>query len=542
MERTELEVLEYLADKKVKTAQHRLNSFLKNNKLTNKDQVKATIEDYNMFHENVRLGVDEKGNILLGQKRMYISDGERDEPINRITGNSTNKRKPTGNVELLKEYFFSQLVHKVAPKEEGYSETMNQWGKLWVDMLPVTSDEREEYSNLIKDEFKDSDIKDKKHIEKISSNVLSNLRTNRRSLASKFIEELEKEKRIETEIEYFQAFGEDSFVVGMQKSSGIEKPVIHQIMSIEKNTEIVAGIENILAPYGVPYSRFKVVSAFNHLATSIYEVEAVEAVHNWLMEEYSIDYLYNRIRIWVTDSSSVQEVSHEEAKAAYVNRIIELTNNRMNRKDYMTTHKYQNAFYRLSMFLLLDMLKVKGLTEQIDIEKQNMIPIVESCKEQHRIKFGVPADEVIWGFGDRVLVSEINEVENENKKETTKRVVSNVTNKRDAQFKDENGLYDLELIAASGSWEAPAEPKQNSYWIPQSGGGVVVRFDDYFLQKREPVVQIGKIEEEKDYFDYDYTYDYSSKRESIDITTHLENSPKLRGFGWEFEQKKKAYQ
>lgn len=403
----ELEVIEYLIEKKVIGAEKRLSSYLKNHKLTNKDQINSAIEDFSMFHLNVRLGLDEKGKLLKGKDRVYVSDGEKEIVSKRITGNSTNGRQVSEEDELLKEFFFAELVRRIGLREDGWSNTYNFWGRDWINQFSVSDMEWSKFETKLKEIFKNNEKINEKMINEIFKNIKENLKKDTRSLAIKLIERLEKEDRIETEIEFFQVIAKDSYIEAMLQRSieEDEKVDYHNEISEEMQMRIASEISEKLVPFKMSYKRYKVVSAFPQFGTPE-EKKALSAIGEWLIDEYSIDYMYNSIRIFVVDPDSRQAITKKEAEKAFIYRLINKTNARMNRKDYKTTHKFQNAFYRLSMFLLLDLKNVKGLKESIQTEKQKINSVVSECVFQYALKYGEKyetEERRVYGFGETSL-------------------------------------------------------------------------------------------------------------------------------------------
>lgn len=395
---TERELIELTIEwgfdgKELETATFKQRGCLKPNGTMNKLIAKGLTR-----YDSVELMKDEKGEVLTGKDRRYVLEGLKDSPTKRITGNATNGTPPTEFDEVIEEYFFNLLVKRVAPREDGWSETYNLWGSNWINQLVMSDTEWASYHTLLKNTFREYSDLSEEHIKEIFSNVKDNLNRNLRGLAVKLIERLEKKERIETDIEFYQVFAEGSLVADfnreMEKELKYEdkKFSLHYKIDEYKHLEIVEGITQIIAPLGMVFGRYKIVSAFPHYATDEEKV-IIKIVGEWLFDCHSVDYLYNRIRIWVTDATILMEVSEQEKKDAFANRIIEKTNKRMNRKDYKTTPKYTNAFYRLSVFLLLDMKKVKGLGEQIKMESKMIKDAIENCKYHYAIEHGVDLDQ-----------------------------------------------------------------------------------------------------------------------------------------------------
>ncbi|MCH4825758.1 hypothetical protein [Planococcus halocryophilus] len=389
-------------------AEAQLVSFTKNKKLATNQKVKLQGNLESLFYEVLITGGGQSGKCIL--------NGEKENPTERITGNSANGKKPTEEDEILKEYFFAELVRRIGHREEGWSETYNLWGRDWINQLSISDMEWANFETELKKTFSNIEKLNENAIKDIFNNIKENLKKNTRALAIKSIERLEKENRIKTEIEFFQAIAKGSYVEAMLKE-GIEEGEIvdyHNEISEKMQMRIAAEIGERLVPFEMSYKRYKVVSAFPQFGTPE-EKEALRAIGEWLIDEYSVDYLYNRIRIYVIDPSSKKDISKKEAETTFVNRIINKANQRMNRKDYKTTHKFQNAFYRLSMFMLLDIKKIEGLKETILSEKKNLNQVSSECVFQYALKYGekyeAPKEErTVFGFGEVSLEDKKKEI------------------------------------------------------------------------------------------------------------------------------------
>lgn len=342
-----------------------------------------------------------------GSKRIYTLSGLKETPSERINGNSTNGKKETEDDVIIREYFFNQLSKRISHKEEGWAETINLWGSNWINQLEVSESEWEAYRNKLIEVFSEqSEITDE-IINKLIANIEDNLKKNYRSLAVKSIERLEREERIETELEFYQAYAKGSFVGSMIKQmaedNGEKTVEYHNKLDEDKHSQIVAGLNELLEPYNMNYQRFKVVSAFPQFAIPE-ERKAIKMANQWLFDEHSIDYIYSRIRIYVKDPTVRKHISKEEVKTAFINRIIKNTNARMKRKDYKSTHKFQASFYRLSMFMLLDLKKVEGLKEAIKNEKLMINENIDACQYEYALKYGEQAEQPeVYGFGEVAL-------------------------------------------------------------------------------------------------------------------------------------------
>ncbi|MFP3357609.1 hypothetical protein R0K17_09555 [Planococcus sp. SIMBA_143] len=396
---TEEEGLLFLAEKNIPKAQAKLNSFYRNKKLKTKPQIKALVEDLNMFFFNVSYSGS-------GQDREYTHEGKKETPSKRVTGNSTNGKKETEDDEIIREHFFNQLSKRINHREKGWAETINIWGRDWINELEVSDSEWEVYEKKLQEAFSNqSEITDEV-IKQMLFNIKDNVKKNYRSLAIKSIERLEKENRIETDLEFYQALAKGSYIASAVERMAEEKGETanyHNELNEDKHAEIVAGVNEFLEPYEMNYERFKVVSAFPQFAVNN-EREIVKMANKWLKGEHSIDYIYSRIRIHVKDAKIRKNISKKEVKAAFINRIIKNTDARMSRKDYKDTHKFQVAFYRLSMFMLLDLKKVKGLKEAIEKEKLMIKENVAACQYEYALKYGEKIEEPeVYGFGEVAL-------------------------------------------------------------------------------------------------------------------------------------------
>lgn len=364
IEMTLLESLEFMEEKSIKNATKRKNSYIKNKKLATNQKKTHQAELERFFYSVDVTGWGKSGKVILS--------GLKGEPTERENNYSNCGGSPTRNEnDILMEYFFSQLVKRVTHKD-GYSETYGNWGSAkWINQIEITNDNWKEFGKTLDELFGNHNVITDGIKNDFKNVVRDNLNRNNRELAIGFIKKLEDRGSIETELEFVHKYDEGGFVVEAQKQAG-DHPVIHQKVSEDIRIHVVADIEKVLEPFGVPFGRYKIVSAFKHFAKDDNEREAVHKVNEMLFKDWGIDYLYNMIRIHVIDDSLLVEVSQSEARAAYEKRIIKLTNNRMNRKGYESTGVYTKAFYRLIMFSLLKLKGVKGLENQIEEDEKIM--------------------------------------------------------------------------------------------------------------------------------------------------------------------------
>lgn len=373
---TELEGIQILIEAGLSNGEEMETSFYKKKNYINSDaSLDAFLEKLEQIFTHAKLVINpksKKGNPYSGRKRL-IELGERREVITERENNYSNcGGSPTQNEnDILMEYFFGQLVKRVTHKD-GYSETYGNWGSAkWINQIEITSDDWKEFGKTLDELFNNHNVITDDIKNDFKNVARDNLNRNNRELAIGFIKKLEDRGSIETELEFVHKYDEGGFVVEAQKQAG-NYPVIHQKVSEDTRIHVVADIEKVLEPFGVPFGRYKIVSAFKHFAKDDNEREAVHKVNEMLLKDWGIDYLYNMIRIHVVDDSLLVEVSQDEARAAYERRIIKLTSNRMNRKGYESTGVYTKAFYRLIMFSLLKLKGVKGLENQIDADEKIM--------------------------------------------------------------------------------------------------------------------------------------------------------------------------
>lgn len=353
-------------------------------------------------------------NVLLkgtGSNRIYTLSGLKETPTEKEDGRTDNGRNLTKDEnEIIREYFFNQLSRRISHRENGWAETLNLWGMDWINELKVSESEWESYRKNLQDAFSAQVKITDEIIKKMILDIEENLKKNYRSLAEKSIEKLEKENRIETELEFYQVFAKGSYIPSMMQpileADGKEFDY-HQRLEGDKHLSIVEELSEFLEPFGMAYNRYKIVSAFPQYVVNG-ERETLKAANKWLKDEYSIDYMYSRIRIYVIDATMKMEISKDQVKEAFINRIIKNTNARMNRKDYKNTHKFQASFYRLSMFTLLHMKSVKGLKETIANEKLMIKEKFESCLYEYAIKYGESMEtqqpeKITYRFGEEAL-------------------------------------------------------------------------------------------------------------------------------------------
>ncbi|MBY0221960.1 hypothetical protein [Sporosarcina aquimarina] len=126
MEKTTMTIIEALGfcvDKDVKNAQKRLDSFLKNGKLAT-NQKKTLKEEMKRFYENVEVTSG-------GKQGRVILSGMKDEPTERITGNSTNGYKQSDAEMMLISVIADTVATKYDEiKKYKYGLSYNQWAYL----------------------------------------------------------------------------------------------------------------------------------------------------------------------------------------------------------------------------------------------------------------------------------------------------------------------------------------------------------------------------------------------------------------------------
>lgn len=406
---TEKEGLLFLIDKGIPKAEEKLNSFEKHNKLKTKSQIKAFVESLEMYLHDVNYSGE-------GQSREYSHKGLKESATKRITGNAKNGRKLTDNDEIMKEYLFKLLCYKDAKRKAANEEdlgfdikrdyTINQLIEL-LNVIPAASNED---SSSIHRELKEvfQGYYDADLITYMQRNITSNLDSRKRDDIKLFIRHLVKEDRIEVNPLYYVKYLGDS-----EKLESIRKDEIWKAKFEMRQPELISpfqkiselefieldeSIKEIVSEHGFTYQEY-IQASMNLIKVDSYIKDMLDDVKSYL-RRFQYDFIYKSLDITILKSESAIEIKLEEAKRAFENKIILLTNNRMNKEEYSNKTEYLKEFYRLSMFIYLRKLKVNGLDDEIQKEITQIAKTYNEMSYVYGKKQAEQSEErTVFGFG-----------------------------------------------------------------------------------------------------------------------------------------------
>lgn len=298
-----------------------------------------------------------------GRSGEVILKGLKSTPTERITGNQKNGKKLTEEDEIMKMHLFNSLCLTYRSFGNSRSYTVNQLINL-TNLMPVSNKDAVEIEKEISTIFSGS--YNKEQIIHIKSNASNNLKSLKRSNVKLYIKHLVAEGKIDVKDLYMVKFLEGSYIVEMLKEEYGEDFSLYNEICEEEFLKVKDKIKDIAESNGFTYAEYvqavqKLIKIDNRVIKMINEVKVY-------LEVSGYDYLFIIMDITILQPESVQTVTREEARNAFENKIIKLTNKRMKKEKYYNRTQYTKEFYRLAMFVTLRKLKVEGLDEAIEEE------------------------------------------------------------------------------------------------------------------------------------------------------------------------------
>lgn len=310
-----------------------------------------------------------------GKKRKYIL---KDKKLH-ITERQFNYKGsiPTPEDETMTEYIFNKLL--------SYPEGFNKSFKGWAKLLGFIEPDQLSLEDM---------IKEVKHTHynfpviynprEVVSVFLQTLNTRNKDIIEKSFQRLEKEKRIQVAEIYNIKYLDGTYST---------------ITQLEYET-ILSYITTLLDSKGISYYAYSQSLTSLHKSKSMKQV--ITEVDEYLEHYFGIDYLFKSFSITITDKTIKKEIAYGEFNSAYYNRLIKLTHERQEKKEYKDSIVFWRRFYLLNTLVLLKHLKVTETDEYIHIQKQQYIDQVDDFhndlminnfesdidKEIRRITFG----------------------------------------------------------------------------------------------------------------------------------------------------------
>lgn len=353
------EGIEFCIENKIKGALEQLESFDKNRKLaTNqKKKLKANLEC--LANEVIITGGGRSGLVIL--------KGLKATPTERITGNSKNGRQLSDEDETMKEYLFSSLCSNYSSFEVSRKYTVNQLEKL-TNLMPISREQSEKIETEMTSIFRG--YSEENIISQIRSNARRNLESRLKVDVKLYINHLVAEGRIYLENKHIVKYLEDSFVISMMKVD-FEDVSLYHIIDENIINKIKEEITKIAEANDFTYKTY--VQAANRFIKIDKKVQKMLDEVKAYFEDNGYDYVFITNDITILRPETAQKVKKKEAREAFEQKIIRLTNERMMKEKYHNQTQYTKEFYRLAMFVLLRNLNVDGL-DGVIIEEINKIP------------------------------------------------------------------------------------------------------------------------------------------------------------------------
>ena len=357
---TELQAIMFLIENNMLNAEKKLESFIKHNKLKTKKQINSLIKNLECFAQEVSVYGE-------GQNREYTLSGLKDIQTQIIDNRKNNGTKLTEEDNIMKEYLFLKLCLDNKNFDAPRTYTNNQLIKL-VNLMPITdtvSASIEEEMNIV---FKN--YYNKQLISYIKRNAKKNIDLRKRSDIKLQTKHLMNEGRIHIDDKYVIKYLEDSATIEMAREFS-EKVSHFQDVSEEKFYEILDRIKEIVLSYGFTYQEY--IHAIQKLIKVNSKMKTViQKVKEFLVTE-EIDYIFITMKITILKPETVIKITRQEARQAFIDKLIKTTNKRMKKINYTNRTNLVKEFYRLAMFIILNKLNVSGLDEIIEEEK-SLIP------------------------------------------------------------------------------------------------------------------------------------------------------------------------
>ncbi|WP_391116012.1 hypothetical protein [Psychrobacillus sp. L3] len=271
------------------------------------------------------------GVVGKGKKRRYILDDKKEVQTQRDYNYKGTQL--TEHDSIMREYIFYQLI-KLSTSSFSF--------KGWADKLQlpnlISETAKINYVKGIKDFYvtKDEGIFNAHEIvlECISSVDSRNISVIRNSFRL-----LEKEKRLKVDEVFISSF------------KNYANKIIKESITEEKYNLIIEYIRSILSDYELTYYEYIKYLHNNTGSEKIAKVAELITLH--LQNVYDVDRVYKSYKVTVIDTTILKNVTEEQFNIAYFSRLIKLSRDKQNRKQYIGSQTFWRRFYYLSMLLIL---------------------------------------------------------------------------------------------------------------------------------------------------------------------------------------------
>ncbi|QGM28950.1 hypothetical protein GI482_00310 [Bacillus sp. N3536] len=387
-------------ENEIKGADKQLKSFDSSKKLAT-NQLKTFRKNLECLYEEVTVtGGGESGQVILR--------GLKNVPTSKVDKRKNNGRKPTKADLIMKEYLFNTLCRSIKPHQTK-NYTVNQLVNL-LDLLSNPTDklsaeiESELYSTFATYYTKEQTIH-------IKSNAIKNISTRKESEVKLHLQHLQKENRIEIETIYNAKYLKGSMPIEIAIQRGIENNEnlywvnLYTKITEKEYCEIILKIKKISEVHGFNYQDY--VQANRGLLKKDAPVRVLLKEVKELLQEYNYDYIYTSMNIEVLNYNMNQHVEKVEAKMAFADKLIFMTNERMKKKEYTNKSNYIKQFYRLVVFIVLRKLGVNNLNVAIDDEILQIGNVWDEMNYLYNLKKGKEEVDMQWAFENKADLLEM---------------------------------------------------------------------------------------------------------------------------------------
>ncbi|MBB6445624.1 hypothetical protein [Bacillus benzoevorans] len=278
-----------------------------------------------------------------GKKRKYILKDKKVKVSERIF--NYKGTIPTLEDDIMKEFIFNHLVSY----EKEFTQSYRGWARL-IGFIGTDNFKVEEMIQKLKNVHHGfpTIYNPKEAVGKF----IQTLNIRNKDVVEKSFKRLEKEGRITV-----------SEVYNFKMNDG----QIEEVDQLEYE-EVQEVLKELLESKEVTYYQY--TQSVTSLNKSKKMKEIIREVGNYLSEQFDIQYFFKSFKVTVLDKTIHNEISKDEFKQAYFKRLIKLSIDRQNKKDYKESLSFWKRFYLLNTLALLKYLNVKGIEKYWDNERK----------------------------------------------------------------------------------------------------------------------------------------------------------------------------
>lgn len=363
---TERELIELFDGSEFKTAAWKERGYLKNNGTLQKLIKKAETK----YHKVEVVG--------SSSGRRYECSNPK-EVVTSIEDKRKNNKGVTPNEsKIMTGHIFNRLK-SVIGKGGSWSNTKGAWIEL-MDLIDMNPNDLVELTEELESVY--LPLHETINISSMRRESKQNVDTRLHDVFNYSIGKLVKDGLIQIEDDYKSKLTNEQYEHDKHYASleGDEASPFKDLKNFELESIREAEREE-LEQFGVIYNDYFMARVFPSIATKE-ALATLEYMDEMLQERFGIEFYYKSIRITVLKPREKMNVTHEQARKAFSDRLITLTNKRQNGQKYSNADTYAKKFYRLNMFMLLKIKGIEGLEEEIEKEKSTIkkrIGEVQSC-------------------------------------------------------------------------------------------------------------------------------------------------------------------